>query len=145
MAPRISNKAMAAAVPQGIESEIKPATMVDGQLAPADGDESDEWISQAGKKVIEDLARGAPEREIPAQDCGTATPSQGGTGPQPTLTSQQGVDMDGVPVIPIVIPVKGERPVVMEVREAGERVPKWQPKAAKGAQKISRFKANRMT
>jgi hypothetical protein len=37
MAPRISDQAMAAVVPQGIESEIKPAKVMDGQLASVDG------------------------------------------------------------------------------------------------------------
>ena len=144
MAPRISDKAMAAVVPQGIGSEIKPAKIVDGQLTSADGNESEEGISEEGKKVIEDLARGVPVRENTGQDWGIVTPSQGGTGSQPTLANPLAVEMDTGPVIPVVVPAKKDGPVIMEVREAGERVPKWEPKAAKGTQRISQFKANRM-
>jgi len=133
---------MAAVIPRGIESEIKPATIVDGQLASMDGTESDEGIGEAGKKVMEDLARGDPVREITAQDGHIATPSQGGTGSQ--LTPQPVVDTDAGRAIPIVVPENRERPVVMEVREAGERARKWQPKAGNGGQRISQFKAKRM-
>ena len=133
---------MAAVVPQGIESKIKPAKVVDGQLTEAGGNESDEGISGAGKQVIEDLARGVPAGKT-AQNWGTATPSQGRMGSQPTFAKQQAEGMAAGPAIPIVVPATRESPVLTEVREAGERVPKWQPKAANGTERVSRFKANR--
>jgi len=144
MAPRISDQAMAAAVPRGIEREIKPAKIVDGQLASVDGTESDEGIDEGGKKVIEGLTRGEAAREITAQGSDITTPVQRGTGSQPTLVDQPDVDMDAGLGIPVVVPAKRESPVVMEVREAGERVPKWQPKVGNEAQRISQFKAKRM-
>ena len=144
MAPRISDQAMAAVVPQGIEREIKPAQIVDGQLTSVGGNESEEGISEAGKKAIEGLARGVPAREIITKDCGNATPLQGGASSQPTRANQTVVNMDAGPATPIVVPMKRESSVLTEVLEAGERVPKWQPKAASGAQKISRFKTNRI-
>lgn len=136
---------MAAVIPRGIESEIKPARIVDGQLASVNGTESDEAVGEAGKKVMEDLARGDPAREITAQEGDIETPLQGGAGSQPTPVDQPVVDMGAGRAIPIVVPEKSERPMVMEVREAGERVRKWQPKAGNGAQRISQFKAKRMT
>lgn len=144
MAPRISDQAMAAVVPRGIESEVKPAKIVDGQLASADGTESDEGIGETGKKVMENLARGDQARGITAQTWDNATPSQGGTGSQPTPANQPVVDMDAGRAIPNVVPAKRDSPIVMEVREAGERVRKSQPKAGNGSQRISQFKAKRM-
>jgi hypothetical protein len=141
MAPRISDQAMAAVIPLGITSEIKPAKIVDGQLASMDGTESDEGIGEAGKKVMVDLARGDPVREITVQGGDIATPLQGGKGSQPALVDQPVVDVGAERTIPMVGPENRERPVVMEVREVGERVRKWQPKAG---QRISQFKAKRM-
>jgi hypothetical protein len=93
--------------------------------------------------VIEDLARGGPAREIITQDWAIATPSQGGTGSQHTLADQPVVDI-GCWTCDSNYSSKRESPVVMEVREAGERVRKWQPKVGNGTQRISRFKAKRM-
>ncbi len=135
---------MVAVIPRGIESEIKPAKIVDGQLASVDGTESDEGIGETGKKVMGDLARGDPARGTTAQTWDNATPSQGGTGSQPTPADQPVVDMGAGRAIPIVVPAKRDIPVLMEVREAGERVRKWQPKAGNRAQRISQFKAKRM-
>ena len=135
---------MAAVIPRGIESEIKPAKIVDGQLASVDGTESDEGISETGKKVMGHLARSDIARDTTAQTWDNATFSQEGTGSQPTPVDQPPEDMGAGRAIPIVVPAKRDIPVVMEVREAGERVRKWQPKAGNGAQRISQFKAKRM-
>ena len=140
----MSDQAMAAVIPRGIESEIKPARIVDGQLASVDGTESDEAVGEAGKKVMEDLARGDPTKEVTAQEGDIETPSQGGTGSQPTSVDQPVVDMGAGRAIPIVVPEKRERPVMSEVRKAGKQVRKSQPKAGNGAQRISQFKAKRM-
>lgn len=134
---------MAAVVPQGIESEIKPAKVVDGELTSANDHESDEGISEAGKKVIQSLAGGAPARAITTQVCGVTMPSQEGTGSHPTPVNQPAANMGARSAGPVVVPAKRGNPILTEVREAGERVPKWQPKTASGAQRISRFKANR--
>ena len=131
---------MAAMGPEGIESEIKPARIVGGQLMSAGSNESDEGISEAGKKVIGSLARGAPAGDITTQVYDIANPLQEGTGSHVTPANQPAVAKSASPVI---VPAKRESPVLTEVREAGERVPKWQPKTASGAQRISRFKANR--
>ena len=135
---------MAAVIPRGIESEIKPARIMGGQLASVDGTESDEGIGETGKKVMGNLARGDPARDITAKTWDNATPLQGGTGSQPTPADQPAMDMGAERAVPIVVSAKRDIPVVMEVREAGERVRKWQPKAGNGTQRISQFKAKRM-
>ena len=128
---------MAAMVPQGIESEIKPANIVGGQLTSADGNESDEGISEAGKKVMESLAGGAPARDITTQAL------QERTDLHPTPVNRLTVNIGAGSAGPVVVPATRESSVLTDVRETGERVPKWKPKAASGAQRISRFKANR--
>lgn len=142
MAARISTHSLNAALPRGVEGEVKQGKIIGGHLADEDSDDlSDDSIGERGRRIIEGLKKGLTVEQVLANEPTNEDPEEPSPLPQIQELEPQGTALVKESFQPPII--KSGSALVNDVREVGERKTVSKPVVEKPV-KVSRFKANRM-
>ncbi|PVF99064.1 hypothetical protein CPB86DRAFT_784068 [Serendipita vermifera] len=132
-APRLTEKVLQAALPNGLQGEFRQGKVMDGELVTNEDDvSSDESLGSRGRRIIEGLKRGLTVEQVMANETDEVESMEEKSKPVPSSTMEGSAG------------VKHGTAILNEVTEVGERAPRIPMEPKRKPVKVSRFKADRM-